>query len=85
MIIDPSEFFVVYLVLAVVWVMQFAFFMALDDRSFPGSHDKLIWAAAFLLAFPVAPFAFMVWKSARKAYVEAVRASDESIRPGSVQ
>ena len=63
----------VYLMFAVIWVFQFAMLMALDDKSFPGAYDKLIWAAAFLLVFPVAPFAFMLWKSMSKSYIQAKR------------
>ena len=81
---DPSGLFVMYLVVAVVWVIQFAGFMVLDDKTFPGTYDKLIWGAAFILAFPVAPFAFIVWKSALKSYVAAERKSGESISSGSV-
>jgi len=61
--------------------MLFAWFMVLDDKSFPGPHDKLVWVTAFLLAFPVAPFVFMVWNNARKSYFSAARASDETINP----
>ena len=74
MIIDPNVAFWAFLVVAVVWVVQFAQFMVLDDASFPGRWDKLIWGAAFILAFPIAPFAFLVWKKAYRQYVESVRA-----------
>ncbi len=69
---DPSPLITAYLVLAVLWVVQFASFMVLDDKTFPGTHDKLIWGASFLLAFPVAPIAFIVWKSAYKSYLKAM-------------
>ena len=81
---DPSPFFVLYLIVAVVWVVQFAGFMVLDDKTFPGTYDKLIWGAAFILVFPVAPFAFIVWKSALKSYVAAGRKSGEGSSGGSV-
>jgi hypothetical protein len=82
---DPSPLFVISLIVAVVWVIQFASFMVLDDKSFPGRSDKLIWGAAFIFAFPVAPFAFLVWKSALKSYVAAERQSDgRSVSDGSV-
>jgi len=70
---DPSQWIVTYLVLAIFWIVQFASFMVLDDKSFPGTYDKLIWGAVFVLAFPVAPFAFIVWKSAYKSYVKAMQ------------
>ena len=70
---DPSQWIVAYLVLAIFWIVQFASFMVLDDKSFPGTYDKLIWGAVFVLAFPVAPFAFIVWKSAYKSYVKAMQ------------
>ena len=69
---DPSQWIVAYLVLAIFWIVQFASFMVLDDKSFPGTYDKLIWGAVFVLAFPVAPFAFIVWKSAYKSYLKAI-------------
>ena len=69
---DPSQWIVTYLVLAIFWIVQFASFMVLDDKSFPGTYDKLIWGAVFVLAFPVAPFAFIVWKSAYKSYLKAI-------------
>ena len=68
----PSPLIIAYLVLAVLWIVQFASFMVLEDKTFPGAHDKLIWGAAFLLAFPMAPFAFIVWKSAYKSYLKAM-------------
>ena len=70
---DSSQWIVAYLVLAVFWIVQFASFMVLDDKSFPGTYDKLIWGAVFVLAFPLAPFAFIVWKSAYKSYVKAMQ------------
>ena len=68
---DPTPLFFLYLIIAVFWIIQFAGFMLLDDKSFPGAYDKWIWGAVFILAFPVAPFAFMMWKSALKSYVAA--------------
>ena len=70
---DVNLLFWVYLFFAVVWIFQFAMLMGLEDKSFPGAYDKLIWAAAFFLVFPVTPFAFMVWKSIYKSYIEAKR------------
>ena len=48
---------------AVFWVYQFVQLMLLSDSDFPGKHDKVLWGAAFVLAFPVAPFAFLWWKT----------------------
>ena len=69
----PSPLIIAYLFLAVLWIVQFASFMVLEDKTSPGTHDKLIWGAAFLLAFPLAPFAFIVWKSAYKSYLKAMQ------------
>lgn len=81
---DTSPLIIIYLILAVVWIIQFAGFMLLDDKSFPGAFDKLIWGAAFILAFPVAPFAFILWKKALRSYVAAERKSGGSISSSSV-
>lgn len=70
---DVNLLFWVYLFFAAIWVFQFAMLMTLDDKSFPGGFDKLIWAAAFLLVFPVTPFAFMLWKNMYKSYIQAKR------------
>ena len=70
---DPSQWIIAYLVLAVLWIVQFASLMVMDDKFFPGTYDKPIWGAAFLLAFPLAPFAFLVWKSAYKSYIKAMQ------------
>lgn len=45
------------------WIKEFAWLMALDNQYFYTAHDKLIWGAAFIFIFPLAPFAFIVWKS----------------------
>lgn len=44
------------------WIYQFIGLMTLDDKSFPGRYDKVIWAAVFILLFPLAPIAFLYWK-----------------------
>ena len=49
--------------LAGFWVFQFVQLMLLSDSDFPGKHDKILWGAAFVLAFLVAPFAFLWWKT----------------------
>lgn len=63
------------LLLAAIWVYQFAFLMSLADQDFPGSYDKLIWAAAFILLAPVAPLAFLFYKG---AYVAVSQGQDNS-------
>jgi hypothetical protein len=45
--------------------------MLLSDADFPGKLDKCLWTATFLIAFPVAPFAFLGWKSAYKEMITA--------------
>jgi hypothetical protein len=44
------------------WIYQFVELMRLDDNSFNGRYDKVIWGAAFILLFPLAPIAFLYWK-----------------------
>jgi hypothetical protein len=57
-------FLVIFLALAWVWLKQFVWLMMLGDKSFPGKYDKLIWGAAFVFLFVLAPFAFILWRSA---------------------
>ena len=58
---------VIGLVIAVFWLCQFVSLMLLSESDFPGRHDKILWAAAFMLVFPVAPFAFIGWKTAYRS------------------
>lgn len=44
------------------WTTQFIQLMLMSESDFPGRSDKSIWAAAFVLVFFLAPFAFFVWK-----------------------
>jgi uncharacterized membrane protein YagU involved in acid resistance len=60
-----------------VWLKQFVWMMALDDGSFPGKYDKLIWSAVFIILLPLAPFAFAMWKIAWKEYWRAEREENE--------
>jgi hypothetical protein len=60
-------FSVVFLCLFVFWCYQFAGLMLLSDSDFPGKYDKIIWVVVFLLVFPAAPFAFVLWKHAHMA------------------
>jgi len=53
--------------LGIFWVWQFVQLMLLEDTLFPGRFDKILWAAAFILLSPLAPFAFRAWKFARTA------------------
>jgi hypothetical protein len=58
---------IIALPLAFFWVTQFVQLMLLEDRLFPGKFDKAIWGAAFIVLWPLTPFAFRAWKSARLA------------------
>ena len=53
-------------VTALLWVMfwlsQFIDLMRRSDDEFVGRFDKLIWAAVFILLFPLAPVAYWIWK-----------------------
>jgi hypothetical protein len=53
--------------LLVFWCIQFTLLMLMEDRLFPGRHDKALWVAAFLLAALMAPFAFLLWRRASVA------------------
>jgi len=55
------------LALAIFWVYQFVQLMLLEDRWFPGRFDKALWVGVFVLIFPLAPFAFLMWKAGRRA------------------
>jgi hypothetical protein len=48
--------------LAWLWLRQFVWMMSLEDDSFPGTFDKLIWGLVFVFLSPIAPLAFIVWK-----------------------
>jgi len=64
------------LVIALVWIYQFIQLMLLSDADFPGKHDKILWTAAFVLVFPIAPFAFLWWKAAYRSMLENDRPRD---------
>jgi hypothetical protein len=53
--------------LSIFWAYKFIELMLLSEADFPAKYDKHLWTAAFLLAFFVAPFAFLCWKRAYKA------------------
>jgi len=48
----------------VLWVYQFSFLMLLSKEDFPNEHDKIIWAAVFVLVPFLSPFAFRLWRKA---------------------
>jgi hypothetical protein len=51
-------------VVGLVWIYQFIQLMLLSEGDFPARHDKIVWATAFIVIFPFAPFAFIFWKRA---------------------
>jgi hypothetical protein len=65
------------LVIALVWVYQFIQLMLLSDSDFPGRHDKILWVVAFVVAFPIAPFAFLWWKAAYRNMLRGGRRRDD--------
>jgi hypothetical protein len=59
----PLILLVLFMLLPIAfWIYQFVELMRLDDNSFSGRYDKMIWGAAFILLFPLAPIAFLYWK-----------------------
>jgi hypothetical protein len=52
------------IVFAAIWIYQFIQLMMLSDTDFPGKYDKILWVAAFVCVFLLAPLAFMGWKNA---------------------
>jgi hypothetical protein len=68
---DSSRWTITFVVvLAIIWGYQFVQLMLMADEDFPGRFDKLAWSTLFVLAMPLAPFAFLVW---RGAYKENIR------------
>ncbi|MCI0664005.1 MAG: hypothetical protein L0220_23360 [Acidobacteria bacterium] len=61
-----------------VWLKQFVWMMALDDDSFPGKYDELIWSAVFIVFPFLALFAFAMWKNARAEFLKAEREENEA-------
>jgi hypothetical protein len=70
----------VALLIALVWIYQFIQLMLLSDVDFPGRHDKILWVAAFVLAPPVAPFAFLWWKAAYRSMLRTRESRDDQHR-----
>ncbi len=50
---------------ALVWVVEFAQLMAMRDEDFPGRYDKALWAAAFIFGNILGVVAFFLWKRDR--------------------
>jgi len=63
--VSPLVLALAALVLAIFWMYQFVQLMLLEDIYFSARYDKIIWAAAFILVVPLAPFAFLMWKGAK--------------------
>jgi len=64
--------------IAIIWIYQFVQLMLLSDPDFPGKYDKILWVVAFCVAIPVAPFAFLWWKSTYRSMLQEQGAiSDE--------
>ncbi|MCE9592269.1 MAG: hypothetical protein K8S99_17320 [Planctomycetes bacterium] len=55
---------VIAVTLISLWLIQFTDLMRSPESRFPSRWDKPIWAAVFILLFPIAPIAFWVWKQA---------------------
>ena len=51
---------VLVIIWAVLWVTQVAEVMRLHSAD--GSYDKPLWVVLFVLAPPLAPFAFLLWR-----------------------
>ena len=62
----PLVLAVVMLAMVVFWVVQFIDLMRHSEDAFAARSDKLIWAAVFVLVFPLAPLAFWLWKQSRQ-------------------
>ena len=58
---------IVVLGICIFWVYQFVQLMLLSEADFPGKYDKCLWAAAFIITFLLAPFAFFGWKYAYRS------------------
>ncbi len=50
------------IVLAIIWIAEFVRLMSAADEAFPGQYVRLAWVAAFLVCWPLAPFAFLYWR-----------------------
>jgi len=63
----PTALFILFLAIGLVlilfWIFQFANLMRLEDDQFPGQYVRFAWIAAFLVLWPFAPFAFLLWNT----------------------
>jgi hypothetical protein len=57
--------FILALIFALVWIVEFAQLMELRDEDFPGRHDKALWVAAFVFGNVLGAVAFFLWKRDR--------------------
>ena len=55
----------ILIALLVLWIYQFVFLMSLEDSIFPGTRDKILWCAAFIVLPIAAPFAFLLWRKVK--------------------
>jgi len=63
----PTALFILFLLVGLVlilfWIFQFANLMRLEDDQLPGQYARFGWIAAFLVLWPFAPFAFLLWNT----------------------
>jgi hypothetical protein len=52
----------VCVMVAIIWIVQFASLMSLEESKFPGQHTRIGWVVAFVFLWGIAPFAFIVWR-----------------------
>jgi len=75
--LESAVLMVAGLIFCIFWVYQFVQLMLFSEADFPGKYDKCLWAAAFILVFLLAPFAFLGWKCAYKAMLATSTESKE--------
>ena len=64
---------IVVVIFLAFWIVQFAQLMALEDRCFPGRHDKVLWVVALVAANVAGAAAFWLWKKVMSAAREFER------------
>ena len=67
------EIIVVLSLLAILWIVQFAGLMLMDDECFPSKHDKVLWVIAFILVPIFVPLSFWAYKFGRKSMVKGMK------------
>jgi hypothetical protein len=67
----------VIIAIAIIWCYQFIELMLLSETDFPGKHDKILWALAFLALPPLTPFAFRFWMRVYLVVRDAEKNMDE--------